>query len=58
MQKKGEATDARGTTVAAVPGRRAVGLGTQQNPRPTRLDSARSSRAMFFIMEDIMLPTP
>ncbi len=55
---KGKATDARGTTVAAVPGRRAAGLGTWQNPRPPKLDTVRSSRATSSIMEDTTLPTP
>jgi hypothetical protein len=58
MQEKGEAMEARGATVAAVPGRRAVDLGSQQNPRPPRLDFARSLRATSSIMEDITLLTP
>ncbi len=58
MQEKGEAMDARGATVTAVPGRRAAKLGTQRNQRPPRLDSVRSSRATSFIMEDITLLTP
>ncbi len=57
-QEKGKAINVRGAAVAAVPGRKATGLGTQQNPRQPRLDSARSSRATSSIMEDITLPTP
>ena len=50
-------TDALGAMVEAMPGERALDLGTPRNLNQPKWDSARISRATSSNMEDKTLPT-